>query len=312
MAEPVNEEIIKGSLFNLIIYTDEPRRTEYFHEMVHLLILKFPCRVIFITCDPEADENFIETNPLNAKGQCDRIKIRTSKSNLERVPFIILPHIVPDLPVYFLWGEDPTKIDNSLKPLLKIATRLIYDSESCNNLPSFSKNIIDLIEKLNIDFMDIDWALLRGWRELIAQTFNSSKNLELLARCDHVKITYNALPSLFVERSTTKALYLQAWICSRLKRKLKVTLIPTETPKLATGSLLKVEFLDDTVGVTINRLLDQPRAVIHVTTEEKCELPFTYPLPNHEKGLAFMKEIFYFRISDQYEKMLQELNESIL
>ncbi|MCP5507554.1 MAG: hypothetical protein H7A37_04555 [Chlamydiales bacterium] len=53
-------------LFNLIIYTHEKRREEYFRNLVDTIIEKFPCRVIFIQADGNANENHLSVDVSNA------------------------------------------------------------------------------------------------------------------------------------------------------------------------------------------------------------------------------------------------------
>ena len=115
-AEGKKKGQIKGCLFNLIIYSQDPHRSVFLKDIVQTVKETFPCRIIFIECDCKAKQNFlkvsVEEELIQKDGSiisCDRININCTPKYLNRVPYIVLPHFVPDLPSYLLWGQDPSQ-----------------------------------------------------------------------------------------------------------------------------------------------------------------------------------------------------------
>lgn len=74
---------MRASLFNLIFFTKKKTRSQYIRDISQKVIEKFPSRVIFITADPDAGEDYLHTRvsvlsccqlytlfPLREKGSC--------------------------------------------------------------------------------------------------------------------------------------------------------------------------------------------------------------------------------------------------
>ena len=144
------KNVARASLFNLIFFTQNNQRSSYIQKIAQKVIEKFPSRVIFVTVDKDAKEDFLKTQVSilsSSKGEfdvaCDYIQIYASGSSHERVPFVVLPHILTDLPVYLIWGEDPCQKDPLCGQLEQLANRLIVDSEATSNLPKFASTLLE-------------------------------------------------------------------------------------------------------------------------------------------------------------------------
>ena len=144
--ELAKENKMRASLFNLIVFNRLSARTDYIRSIVQKVVEKFPCRTLFVSQDPDAKQTYLKTavSVVIPKAEestvaCDQIDIGVAGSELERVPFLLLPHILPDLPIYLLWAEDPSQPHPLFSPLIRLATRIIFDSESADNLLSFSR-----------------------------------------------------------------------------------------------------------------------------------------------------------------------------
>ena len=324
---------IKGYLFNLIIYTHENRRSDYFQHIVKAFIEKYPCRVIFIKSSKELKQDFLEASTVFDKtldGTCDQFAINVSQSLLHKVPFVILPKLIPDLPIYLVWGQNPTSDNEILPHLQKLATRFVFDSECAKDLRDFSSKMLEKIAELKIDFMDVSWADISGWRDAISQTFHSPEKLEYLQQCIRLLIKYNNVESEIIQHSAIQAIYLQGWLAAQLGWKfeaityndeiiltyklpqstLEVVLQPQDRPTLDRGSVFEVEFQGmNEVKTTMTLAEKQSKVMVYLSTPEKCELPFSHPVPDLSKGLTAMKEVFYYRVSKHYTNMLKVLKQ---
>jgi glucose-6-phosphate dehydrogenase assembly protein OpcA len=328
--------LTKACLFNLIVYTDEPRRTNYFQDIIRSIIEKSPCRIIFIQGNRDPCQDYLKVDVSRAatgKGSsaaaCEQIIIQAAGKQLARIPYLILPHFVPDLPIYLLWGQDPTQ-DNEIFPLLeKFACRLIFDSECTENLPQFSQDIIRTIEKRKTTLIDMNWVAISGWRHVLAKTFDTQEKIDQLTCAELIQICYNDPQSDYVTHSNIPAIYLQAWLASQLgwtsqnmqkapngillsyesrKTPLTVNLIRKTIEDTPPGSILAINIAGregHSFDVILNSTAQQ--VIVNIASAEECRLPFTLPLPNVSKGKSLINEIFYRSSNAAYLKMLKML-----
>jgi glucose-6-phosphate dehydrogenase assembly protein OpcA len=328
-------ETIKGRLFNLVFYTDEEQRFRYFQQLFSHIIDKFPCRIVFIQksnleIQPEKMVQKIDLSQ-TAQKTGDQFLIQTTSEQLSQVPFVLLPLLVPDLPIYLIWGQDPISDQKILPQLLRYSTRLVYDTQGCANLQSFCREMMKKNKELT-NYMDIDWALISGWRDVIAQIFSVPGRLPILQDCHSVGIYYNHLATPSIKRLAIQAIYFQGWLAAQLKwhfqsiektengtwkihyhshwGEVVVTLHPKESPYLPPSSLSGIEFLTvNHCALSISLHEQQSKASVNLSTPEKCELPFSLPIPNLQRGLALMKEVFYHPSGVQYLNMLKLISE---
>ncbi len=325
---------MRACLFNLIIYTKKNRREEYLHEVAQKLIQKFPSRIIFITVDEESKEQKLETSVsvMTAdEGECaivcDLINIESSMSYHERIPFVILPHILPDLPVYLVYADDPTVEDPITYKLEKFATRIIFDSEASDNLPLFAQTVLKHREVSACDIADLNWARIEGWRELFAGTFHSPEELKQLRGAKAIHIHYNAEKTAASCHTQVPAIYLQGWLASQLDWKLEgvkrekdllcfsygnvqVQLHPEKLSEVRPGRIISVEI--ETEEERIFKFHRDPKCPEHVTievsTKERCSLPIHSLFEKDTSGQSLVKEICHKGTSKHYLKLIEMLS----
>jgi Glucose-6-phosphate dehydrogenase subunit N-terminal domain/Glucose-6-phosphate dehydrogenase subunit C-terminal domain len=327
---------IRACLFNLVIFTQNKPRVTYFKKILNAIIQKFPCRILFIQYDKHATEDFLHVTVSSEsfdEGKtsfvCDQITISVGGKYIERVPFLVSPHLVPDLPIYLLWGQDPTVEDLVLPHLESYASRLIFDTECTKNLQEFSRKMLQKITDISYDIRDMHWGMTGPWRDVMSQVFNCADRIEQLRTAKTIIIEYNSLEVDYFEHSDRQATYLQAWLAAQLgwevekvekkgddivlqylsgKNTLKLTLRPKVSEDLMTGAILSIVVSDANITkYELRRQESVRKVVVHISTLNECLLPFTLPLPNLVHGVNFMKEIFYETTSQHYQNMLQQL-----
>lgn len=330
---------MRASLFNLIIYTKHNHREEYLRSVAQRLIDKFPSRIIFITMDPSAKNPFLNTSVsiLWAGGKetseiaCDLIQFNGSICQEEKIPFLILPHILPDLPVYLVWADDIVKDNPLSEHLERFATRLIFDSESTGDLNAFVKAVINHKTRSNCAIADLNWARLESWRHLLSSTFKEQGRLLDLADTRSIDIQYNAQETPFFCHTKIQAIYLQCWLASRLGWKFQkatskdstlileytssdkpitVTLIPLSDPNMAPGTIASFDLkTHHDKHFFLARKKEIPNHVrVQVSTKDICEVPTLYIFTKSEAGQSMIKEITKRGTSDHYETLLEYIN----
>lgn len=214
-------ECSKACLFNLIIYTYDSKRTAYFSEIVKIIKGQFPCRIIFVQGNPlgKNSELSIRTTPpeKNHKGfSSDQIFIEASGQSFDQIYFLFFPLLVPDLPIFLLWGENPTTEYSLLPRLETFSTRLIFDAETTEDLQQFARDMLMRLNSSSLQVSDMNWAKIAGWREVFAQTFDSPERMEQLSSAHLINIIYNDNHSEQLLHPNIQALYLQAYLAARL------------------------------------------------------------------------------------------------
>lgn len=322
-------------LFNLIVYTQEPRRTRYFQSLVKMIMKQFSCRVIFIQADPTSEKNSSEIQISQESSHdelgivCDQIYIKVAGDAINRVYFLLLPLFVPDLPIYLIWGQDPTTEDKILPYLVNFASRLIVDSEVTEDLQVFSKNMQNLMCSSPILTLDMNWTRIGGWREVFAQIFDSKERFEQLASAESIHLIYNSRPNDFSAHLSIQAVYLQAWLTSRLKWQYQkeeehdqiqvmyyqsekstcqIHLIPQINQNFEPEEILEIHVKGPDSECNIVRI-SHNQVQIHASNQYECVLPFVLLLPILRFGRRFVQEIFYQKISDQYAPTLEAISE---
>jgi|SRR5579862_170773 len=329
--------VTRASLFNLIFYCKKNNRTAYVQKLAQKVIEKFPSRVIFIAVDTQSKEDFLKTEVSilsSSKGEfdvaCDYIQIEASGPSQLRVPFVVLPHILPDLPIYLAWAEDPGLDDPLFNQLNTFASRLIFDSETTDNLARFCTTLMQNYETTHTDIADLNWARIENWRDLLSMVFYSEENLDRMQHAKQIAITFNAQESQFFCHTRIQAVYLQAWIACQLNWEFKslrtqkesmlfayqskyspieVSLTPILNAKLPPGLILSLAITTlDGHTYSFSRDLEQiHRITLHSSDTQSCALPVTYIFQKAESGHSLVKEVTHRGTSKHFLKVLNLL-----
>lgn len=322
------QEQVRACLFNLIVFSPNQERSAELHDIVGRITEKFPCRIIFIQNDSKKDEDYLRVIVSSAKIGSDNaivsdfIKITVSASQLKRIPFVILPHLVSDLPIYLLWGADPTLDLEILPHLQKLATRIVFYSKWIDHLQPFANRLLKFIDSSKTEITDATWNSLSSWRDNITQFFDSPEKIEDLRQIKKIKIAYVAEK----KEDATPSIFLQGWLASQLDWKflaketihnnkyilykskaseIGVEIIPEARQDMPPGDVISFDVFTTTGNTySADRRKDISKVTLHVSNSESCELPYSLSQNNLLRGFNFMKEIFYQTSGSQYKNML--------
>ena len=303
---------LRASLFNLIVFTQKNERATYLRTISQNAIKRFPSRVIFITADRQShnDELSAEVTTIQSDVACDWIDIYATEANLPQVPFVILPHLLTDLPIYVVWGEDPSLSNPIASALENLADRLIFDSETTEDLHAFARSALQHHVEGRVDIADLCWARTESWRQLLAAIFHGKERIEQLKRIKTVQITYNAITSPFFCHTKTQSLYIQNWLEGQLNwKKTQITLQPGQNKELAPGAIISLDMLtSEGEHFAFVRTPEEPHQVkMILSTPDRCEIPSKFIFTKTQAGLSLVNEIGHTGTSPHFLKLMETL-----
>jgi glucose-6-phosphate dehydrogenase assembly protein OpcA len=300
---------VRASLFTLLLYVKEGERADHFNSLLEKVIAKFPCRVILMKActQPCLDVNVSTTSIGSGNIYCETIFLNFSKEFAERIPFLVIPHLLADLPVYLLWTEDPQKENALFHDLSKWATRILFDAKCTEDLTGFSCSILKLFQE-GCDVRDLGWSLLSSWRHILAQTFHDENALISLKTATEIKIT--------AHENSVEGLYLYTWLSALFdwkqidkthyqteKGELKITIASSVKP-----GIQEIEISNTHEGTHFQLTLEKGGNVrVLFSDQERCSLPVYDRLLLTKEEEALTREFFYPSSQTHYLLMLQRL-----
>ena len=328
---------IRACLFNLIIYTQRAQRNLHW---IKKIIKKFPSRIMLITYDNSGQKHDLHTSVsvLSAGDTevggdaiaCDLIEINLCNTHHRSLPFIIFPHILPDLPVYLVYLDDPSKKNPISHQLGLLANRIIFDSEVASNLSSFAKSVRKHKEECHVDIADLNWTRTEAWRQLFATTFNSPEDLSQLRTATKIAIYYNSKNSKNTRHTNIQPIYLQTWIAAQLDWQFttlskevqiqhffydttgmstQISLYPSYLKNLTAGSIFAIEITTKSKYHYLFKRseINPNHIVINRSNPNYCLLPLCYVLDKKTTERALIKEICHKGTSMHYTTVLHML-----
>ncbi len=312
---------IRASLFNLVIYVKKDLREEYLQKIAKTIIRKYPCRIIVITEFEQTGEEFLRTYVTDMIPSekssifCDVINFEVAGSYRDRIPFVVLPHLLPERPVYLLWGDDPLKKDPISIKLENRATRTIFDSESAVNIVDFAEMVLAHQNKVFCDIADLNWARCASWRNLFSNAFNTPSNFECVNDAKEIQIFYNTLETEHFSHTKIQATYFQGWIATKLNWKLDtvlrtkdeisfnyisgkgnvvIHLSPGRNKNVAPGRILSANINShQNETITFERDKDDINKIaLHHCTSSTCDMPIFHLFGEEMGSRSIMQEIY--------------------
>ena len=330
---PEGSNILKAAFFTLIVVVHGMEKIERCQNFVSLISKKFPCKIIFIAIDTDTQETFVHhtlSTRIVGSGSsgiaCDVLAITASQDQVQRVPFLVIPEILADLPAFLLVGHEPTESKTLVDQLEPYVNRIVFDVLRLTDVGRFAEQILGLPKREK--FVDLNWARTKPWREALFRTFNSKEALDHLASCNRVEIRYchRPSPNHFPD---TQALLLQAWIASRLgwqlssiedapdhavvhyssgTREILMVLTPTDSSVVDDGTVVSVEIMGEhDIHYLLAHERDDRHISIHSSTQERCEMPYSLFVGSFHRGRALLSEAFLQTASPSYMPALELL-----
>lgn len=329
--QQIGEKKIRSALFTLIIYAKKDNHLQDLQTLAKSVISRFPCRILFVINDPKGSD-FIRTsvsseglgkNHLNV--YCEQIKIEVAGSYCDRDYYLVLPHLLCDLPVYLLW-TDQLSLDNSFfKKISPLVSRVIIDSDTYYDLNVYCKSLLTFMNTCSCSCGDLNWSALSGWRLILNNIFSNPEMSALLLEPKNIKITYQEGGG---KNALIEAFFFAAWIASSLNWQLEsyeeherhirlgfrstnfqvpIILTACEEDTRPTKSLAacEIESQINQARIVFKRRAASRQVAIQYSDTQQCVLPFFTFLAGNEEGREIIDEIFNPSNPVQFRQMIE-------
>jgi Glucose-6-phosphate dehydrogenase subunit N-terminal domain/Glucose-6-phosphate dehydrogenase subunit C-terminal domain len=331
------ENTNRAGLFTLIVYCKKNERLNYIRDIVQNLIEKFPSRIIFITYEPNAKESYLKTavsvlfqSDQQKEIACDSIDIGVGKNDIEKVQYVILPLLLTDLPVYLLWCENPLNETKLFFHLKELASKIIFNSESANNIFDFAKFTIQHFSDQEKDLVDLNWLKMENLKEIITTEFSDNEKVKILSDIEEIHLTINKKKNPCIKQYTIQAYYFIFWLAAKLNWKpksmstnekkhsftfqsdnllIQVTLDTATFEQFTTGDILNISMKSKTKSeLFLERSTEFDGFKVDFLSLKQCDLPHNFRFSKFELGHYLANEMVSKNPNSDYIKTLSILS----
>ena len=336
---PSGSNTLKACLFTLIVLVKDLEHTVFVQDLVNLIAKKNPCKIIFVSVDTTTQESILDKDcstrvigDTSANVVCDVVSIHVGASQVHAIPFLIIPEIIPDLPVFMLLGHDPVEFQSIIFQLEPYVNRVVIDIPHLNNIGQFSEHLLSM--KQRHKFVGLNWVRTKPWREALSHVFDTKESLNNLKTARRIEIRYVHKPDTTKSlHPDTQAIMLEAWLATQLgwrpisieeqkdairityatnDREILVQLTPSDSTILDNGNVASIEIsADNDVHYLLSYEHDDKNIVVHASSQDRCEMPYALFLGSFQRGRKLPREIFHQKISSHYIPTLEMLASKI-
>lgn len=208
----------RATTLNLLVVLPDVAALNEAQETVEVVAAHHPSRAIFVVPDASTPDPGLAAEvrvfcpmPETTAFCCEYIVLHVREDAWPHVHSTVLPFLLPELPVG-LWWERSLDGDDHLFPRLQaLADVLVVDSAVTAEPEGLIQRLLAQSARFPWGCVDLVWARLLPWRELLAQTFDPLDRRPYLHNIDRVslRVTPDAA-------GTAAALYFMGWLASRL------------------------------------------------------------------------------------------------
>jgi glucose-6-phosphate dehydrogenase assembly protein OpcA len=214
----------RTAVLNLVAYAADAPTRERIVRTLAALVDHHPSRTIVAMVDAGAGKEVdaqvqVDCRPMGTTGLkvcSEHVILVASPRMLRRLPNVVLPLLLSDLPVVFWWPGEPALREPLLYDMLRPANRFVVDTLGFVHVERTLVTLDALRNRpgVGIDLADLNWARLLPWRELVAQFWDVPAWRWHLSRVERVEIELGKPADGRSNRA--QALLLAGWLASRL------------------------------------------------------------------------------------------------
>ena len=228
-AEEDQQAIMRACVANLVVYNSAGERAGSVSPIIAEVTHQHPSRVIVLLPAPDSSKPSLDAmvtaqcHP-SERGRkqicCEQIVIQAAGEDVSRLPSLVRPLVIPDLPVFLWWRDVPDFQNDLFTEFIQGSDRVILDSTGLADAEEGLRTLAALMDETaqTTAFSDLSWCRLTPWRVRVAGFFDVPKCRPYLARLNRVEI--ESVGGGSAKRSIpVHGLLLAAWLASRLNWK---------------------------------------------------------------------------------------------
>jgi glucose-6-phosphate dehydrogenase assembly protein OpcA len=237
--DEATRSITRACQLNLIIYAPHEGVFERAAGALTDLMRRHPARAITLIAEREAETPggpmeelaaYISAPSLSSNEQAkekrgEQITIAAQEKVVDRLPELVTPLLLKDLPVALWWKDDLPEEDALFERLVATSRHLIYDSAFCRDVGNeFSRARALSVTWESGLLGDLNWRRLAHCRDLVARALESA---EVKPWIDHIeKISFDVTTAIEGDAHFAQPLLLLGWLANQLDLKINEPLTP--------------------------------------------------------------------------------------
>lgn len=340
LQDPTAEEknVMRASLFTLLVINIDIDKSARIQQLVQMISKKFPCKILFVSLNSFHPENTLQQNrsimtTTNGGGtiSCELVTIEASTDQINKIPFLIIPELLADLPTFLLTAEPPFELSSAFSMLNRYIQRTIFEAECISQYDTFFSQLKEYAQKIPV--IDLNWIRTEPWRSTLSRLFHSVEKQSHLQSIEKIDIRYNKKKHHHGTSPELQAMLIQAWLASRLNwqvesvetkeeriiinykgqehRSFALQLLPSESHFLEEGMVESIEIsAQDELHYLIAYEMDDKHIQVHSSSKESCAIPYTFFVGSLHRGNALPSELFQPTSSTHYLPTIDFLSQT--
>lgn len=196
-----------------------------------------------------ADESVFCALPPDGGGGvlvCSEVVRLRGPADTEALPSMARSLMLPNLPLFVLWLDEPRFDGPIAKGILRGATRLVVDS---TRFPAVLPALPALAGDEPPYIADLSWTKITGWRDVVAQLFDPPAHRELLPSLREIRIAH-------VAGTDSQAVLLAGWLRSHVASDAAVELGDVVRNDMRPGSIVHVDLVCGDAVLSVDRPME--------------------------------------------------------
>jgi glucose-6-phosphate dehydrogenase assembly protein OpcA len=229
-AVPAERNLTRARETNLIVHMNSPALIEQATALVREFAKRHPCRALLLALNPYSEENemaaavtplFHAHDDTRSVTGSELILIIAGGEKVREVYPAASALVLPDLPAAFWYVQGIPAETPLLEGLLEKEPRLVFDSNSVEDLGVTLARAHALLEK-NKHVADLNWQRLAPWRTQLEKVLSTPEGSGLAENAE--KIVLHVGGEILDEKRIGAAVLMMSWLARRGDWKLVETL----------------------------------------------------------------------------------------
>ncbi len=260
-----DDAVFRARTAGVMVYLNDESLLSDTRQVISELASFHPCRALLMVGDRKAPARDIEMyvtascagqKRSGSKNLCfEEIVLTAHGRFVSELPSAAVPLLVPDLPAFLWWREEPGAEDKVFSQLCQAADRVVIDSADFQAPPSDFLGVTQPFNRKGdeaIALSDINWARLTPWRASLADFYDVEDYRTELNQITEVQIYFVAETETTSSTVSSQALLIASWLASRLNWKFAGAM---ETQGASQGLAFRFESNDRVVTISLNEVL---------------------------------------------------------